>query len=293
MTLGKALLWALLIQGTMTILATSCWLATGDWSFDIGVTFALVPTMLLGLYLGYRMVKARVGDLMPFVVAVVATVPALIVGWSGYQSLRQVIGRKLGPMPVERYAELEHRNAAEARLTGRLRWKDGASIEMEQGGAKVKYVLLPFVPVSWKAGEPVPVWVLGTTHRRKRADFDDCTYDAQAEASPPCTLRLLEPRQRELRLRLIRLGVVPALGGMDFVVLRADVDPLWLPRWLALSVGLGGFLLLTLWILRLGRQTARRHAQACTPSQERPQAATDPHPEPPTPMPPRPPDEAA
>ena len=267
MTLWKALLWALLIVGSMTALATGCWLATGDWSFDIGVTFALVPTMILGLYLGYRMVKARVGDMMPFVVTVVATVPALIVGWSGYQATRMKLGRQLGPMPVERYAEMTERNAVEARLTGCLRWKDGASIEMEQGGSKEKYTILPFVPVSWKAGDPISVWVLGSSHRKKRADFDDCPYDPKAEASPPCTLRLLEPRHRELRLTLIRHGVVPTRGGMDFVVLKADVDPLWLPTRLALLVGPGWLVLLTLWILRLGRRTASRQGADQEPVQ--------------------------
>lgn len=258
MTTGRAFRWALLIQGSLTLLATASWLLTGDWSFDVGVTFALVPNMVFALYLGYRLVRARIGEILPFVAVALTTAPSLIVGWSGYQALRMKIGREIGPMPVERYATLERRNAVVTWLTGRLLWQDGVGLELEQGGAKVQYLLLPLVPVSWKAGDPIGVWVLGTHHRLKRGDFNHCRYDPEARASPPCTIRLVEPRPRELRLHLIRTGVVPERGGMDFVVLRADFDPLFLPRWLALGVGPGWLLVFSLWLRRMGRRSQAR-----------------------------------
>ncbi len=259
MTLGRAIRWTAILFFVPTLLSTVSWLITGDWSFDIGVTFALLPALLVGLYLGYRMVKAGIGDLMPFVVGVVAVAPAVTLGWCAFQLLRyEVYGERLGPMPVERYAELRERNAVRTRLRGRLVWSRGAYLEIERGGEAERFTVLPFVPVSWSPGQPVPLWVLGTGHRYKQHDFDDCPYKKGQAISEPCTLSLYEPRMRGLRLRLIHRGKVPRVGGMDFVVLRADVDRLWLPRRLALGMAPLWFLLCTLWIWRLGRGTARR-----------------------------------
>lgn len=258
MNLGRAIRWAAVLFLLPTALATATWLSTGDWSLDIGVTAALIPDLLLGLYLGYRMVKARIGDLMPFVVGVVAVVPAVGLGWCAYQGIRTGFGRRLGPVPVERYAGLPRKNAVVTRLRGRLLWKQGERFTVKRGGSDVRYTLLPFVPARYRPGDPIPVWALGTQHRFKRADFDDCRYDPKQAISDPCTLTFTEPHQRELRLRLIRLGAVPKRGGMGFVVLRADYDPLWLPRTVAALVAPLWFLLLTLWILRMGRSTQRR-----------------------------------
>ncbi len=258
MTFGRALRWSILIFGIPTAVATGTWSATGDWSFDIGVTFALIPTLVIGLYLGYRLVKAGIGELMPFVVGVVAVVPAVILGWCGFQALRLDLGKRIGPIPVEKYATMTDRNAVVTRLRGRMLWTQGANFKVERGGSDVRYTMLPFVPVSWKKGDPVPVWVLGTKHRYKRHDFDDCPYDQAKPISDPCTISLNEPHLRELRLRLIRLGHVPKVGGMNFVVLRADVDRLWLPRRLTLWIAPLWFLLLTLWIRRMGRTSEAR-----------------------------------
>lgn len=257
MNLGRAIRWAAVLFVLPTALATATWLSTGDWSLDIGVTAALIPDLLLGLYLGYRMVKARIGDLMPFVLGVVAVVPAIGLGWCAYQGIRTRLGRTLGPVGVERYAELAKKNAVLTRLRGRLLWRQGVRYTVKRGGADVRYTMLPFVPVGYRPGDPIPVWALGTQHRFKRADFDACRYDPNKVMSDPCTLTFTEPHQRELRLRLIRLGRVPKHGGMGFVVLRADYDPLWLPRTAAALVGPLWFFLLTFWIFRMGRSMAR------------------------------------
>ena len=259
MTLIRAFRWSAIILPVLSILAMGCWLITGDGSWDIGVTFALIPNLLMALYFGYRLVRAKVGDLVPFMAAVVTTVPALILGWSGFQGLRHVYGKQLGPMPVAEYAKRKNKNAVRTRIRGRMLWKDGVSFSREQGGADVKYTLLPFVPVDWKKGDPIRVWMLGSTHRYKQADFDGCGYPK----SIPCTVTAYEPRLRELRLTLIRHGVgAKQKGGLDFVVLRADPDRMWFPRRLALIAGPLWLLLLTLWIFRMGRKTAQRLAQA-------------------------------
>ena len=56
---------------------------------------------------------------------------------------------------------------------------------------------------------------------------------------------------------LIRHGVGPKRGGLDFVVLRADHDVLWLPKRLAAGLAPAWLLLLTLWLYRMGRKTAK------------------------------------
>ncbi len=256
MTFTAALRWSALTTGSLSLLAMGCWLVTGDGSWDIGVTFALIPNLLLALYLGYRMVRARVGDLAPFLAAVLTCVPALILGWCGFQGLRHLYGKQLGPMPVADYAGRKEKNAVRTLLRGRMLWRDGVTFTRQQGGADVSYTLLPFVPVSWKAGDPIKVWMLGTTHRFKRADFDGCGYPR----SIPCTVTAYEPRLRELRLTLIRHGVGRGKGGLDFVVLRADPDRMWFPRKLAVGVLPLWLLLLTLWIRRMGSR-AERHRQ--------------------------------
>jgi hypothetical protein len=251
MTFWRSLAWSTGVFGGLSLLATLCWLTTGDWSWDIGVTFALIPNLLAGIYLGYRMVRARVGELMPFVAAVVCTVPALALGWSGYQVARHELGKRLGPLGVEKYARLKHRNAVVTRLRGRFLWKDGITFKVERGGAKVKYTLLPFVSKAWQKGDPVKVWVLGTTHRYKEADFDGCGYPK----SEMCTVKLYEPRLRDLRLQLLWQGVGRKRGGgLDFVVLRSDRDRLWLPKRLAAAVGPAWLLLFTFWIRRMSRR---------------------------------------
>lgn len=258
MTLLRAFRWTAIILPSLTLLATGCWLITGDGSWDIGVTFALIPNLLLALYFGYRMVRARVGDLVPFVAAVLSTVPALILGWCAFQGLRLSYGKTLGPMPVAEYAKRRNRNAVTTRVRGRMLWKDGVTFGRLQGGSDVKYTLLPFVPVDWRRGDPIRVWMLGSTHRYKQADFDGCGYPK----SIPCTVTAYEPRLRELRLLLIRHGIGPKRGGLDFVVLRADPDRLWFPRRLAMGAGPLWLLLLTLWIFRMGRKTEQRLAPA-------------------------------
>jgi len=258
MTLLRAFRWAALILPTLSLLAAGCWLITGDGSWDIGVTFALIPNLLLALYFGYRLVRSRVGDLLPFVAAVLTTVPALILGWSAFQGLRLTYGKRIGPLSVADYASRKNRNAVTTRIRGRMLWRDGVSFTRSQGGTDVKYTLLPFVPVDWKKGDPIRVWMLGTTHRYKQADFDGCGYPR----SVPCTVTAYEPRLRELRLTLLRHGVGRERGGLSFVVLRADPDRLWFPKRLALGVGPLWLLLLTLWIYRMGRKTEVRLAGA-------------------------------
>jgi hypothetical protein len=262
MTLLRALRWTLLVISSLTLLATGCWLVTGDGSWDIGVTFALIPNLLLALYFGYRLVRARVGDLMPFVAAVITTVPALILGWCAFQGLRLTYGKGIGPVSVREYAKQTHRNAVTTRLRGRMLWQDGVKFTRQQGGAAVGYTLLPFVPLDWKRDDPIRVWMLGTTHRYKQADFDGCGYPR----SVPCTVTAYEPRLRELRLELLRQGIGPRRGGLDFVVLRADPDRLWFPKRLALAAGPLWLLLFTLWLLQMGRKTARRLARRGDPA---------------------------
>lgn len=256
LSIWRSLAWAAGVFGGLSLLALACWLATGDWSWDIGVTFALIPNLLAGIYLGYRMVRARVGELMPFVAAVVCTVPAIVLGWTGFQAARHVLGKTLGPMGVERYARLGKRNAVKARVRGRFLWKQGIKFKVDRGGNEVKYTILPFVPRTWKKGDPIHVWVLGTTHRYKEADFDGCGYPR----SKMCTVTLYEPRQRDLRLRLLWQGVdrPPRKAGLDFVVLRSDRDRLWLPKRLAAAVGPLWLLVFALWIRRMSRKRAAR-----------------------------------
>ena len=256
MTLWRSLGLATLVFGLLSLLSFGCWTLTGDGSFDIGVTFALIPCLLLSLYLGYRLVRARVGDLMPFVITVLTTAPALVVGWAGFQAARHHLGRTVGPIPVEDYVRMERRNAVRTILHGRILWKEGLRFETKTSGGKLVRDLLPFVPVGWKPGDPIHVWALGGSHRLKRADFDGCGYPE----SRPCDLNLYEPHQRELRLQLIRGGKVPGKGGLDFVILEADFDRLWLP--LRLSAGLvpAWLLLLTLWLRRTSRLAAAREA---------------------------------
>ncbi len=258
MTLLRALRWTAIILPSLSLLATVCWLITGDGSWDIGVTFAMIPNLLLALYFGYRMIRARVGDLAPFMAAVLTTVPALILGWCAFQGLRLTYGEQIGPMPVAEYAQRKDRNAVTTRIRGRMLWDDGVTFTRQQGGSDVKYTVLPFVPVDWKKGDPIKVWMLGATHRYKQADFDGCGYPR----SIPCTVIAYEPRLRELRLAILRHGVDRGRGGLDFVVLRADPDRLWFPRRLAIGVGPLWLLLLSLWIFRMGRKTDQRLAKA-------------------------------
>jgi len=257
MTLLRAFRWSLITLPSLSLLAMGCWLITGDGSWDIGVTFALIPNLLVALYFGYRMVRAEVGDLVPFMAAVLTTVPALILGWCAFQGVRLHYGKQLGPMPVAEYARRNDRNTVSTRLRGRMLWKNGVTFTKNRGGANVAYTLLPFVPVDWKKGDPIQVWMLGSTHRYKQADFDGCGYPR----SVPCTVTAYEPRLRELRLTLLRRGISREHGGLDFVVLRADPDRLWFPKRLALGVGPLWLLLLTLWIHRMGKKTQQRLAE--------------------------------
>jgi hypothetical protein len=256
MTFWRSLGLSALVFGLLTLLAFGCWTVTGDGSFDIGVTFALIPCLLVSLYLGYRLVRARVGDLLPFVIAVLTVAPALVVGWAGFQVARHHLGRRIGPIPVEDYVRLGKRNAARTILRGRVLWKDGLRLEIRTSGGTLVRDILPFVPVDWKPGDPIHVWALGGSHRLKRADFDGCGYPE----SVPCHLNLYEPHQRELRLQLIRGGKVPGQGGLDFVILEADYDRLWLPLRLAGVLVPAWLLLLTLWLRRTSRLAAAREA---------------------------------
>lgn len=258
MTLLRALRWSAITLPSLSLLAMGCWLITGDGSWDIGVTFALIPNLLLALYFGYRMVRAEIGDLVPFMATVLTTVPALILGWCAFQGVRLTYGKQIGPVGVTEYAQRKNRNAVSTRIRGRMLWKDGVRFTKNRGGSEVPYTLLPFVPVDWKKGDPIRVWMLGATHRYKQADFDGCGYPK----SVVCTVTAYEPRLRELRLTILRHGISRKRGGLGFVVLRADPDRLWFPKRLALGAGPLWLLLLTLWIYRMGKKTQQRLAKA-------------------------------